>query len=128
VHGYLEKIILIYEKLQRSYNLLGVSEKVFFSVTVFLLSVSHIYVDNLAHKSKLVKKNENSVTSKYFEKITNENGSAVEDAATILQKATRGMLARKSFRNVQSQAMASLVIQRSLFRWHKRKFSSETSR
>ncbi len=128
MHGYLEKIILIYEKLQRSYNLLGVSEKVFFSVTVFLLSVSHIYVDNLAHKSKLVKKNENSVTSKYFEKITNENGSAVEDAATILQKATRGMLARKSFRNVQSQAMASLVIQRSLFRWHKRKFSSETSR
>ena len=38
-------------------------------------------------------------------------------AAATLQRATRGMLARKSFRRVKQQAMASLVIQKSLFTW-----------
>lgn len=38
-------------------------------------------------------------------------------AAATLQRATRGMLARKSFRRVKRQAMASLVIQKSLFMW-----------
>mmetsp|Transcript_15268 Transcript_15268/g.22982 ORF Transcript_15268/g.22982 Transcript_15268/m.22982 type:complete len:868 (+) Transcript_15268:91-2694(+) len=40
-----------------------------------------------------------------------------DEAAATLQAATRGMLARKSFRRVKRQAMASLVIQKSLFQW-----------
>lgn len=40
-----------------------------------------------------------------------------DEAASRLQAATRGMLARKSFQRVRMQTMASLVIQKSLFQW-----------
>lgn len=43
----------------------------------------------------------------------------VDSAVATLQALTRGMLARKSFRNIRRQAMASLVIQRSLVEWWK---------
>jgi hypothetical protein len=47
-------------------------------------------------------------------------------AAATLQRATRGMLARKSFRRVKRQAMASLVIQKSLFMWWVQKGSAQS--
>lgn len=39
------------------------------------------------------------------------------EAAATLQAATRGMLARKAFETMKKQAIASLVIQRSMGRW-----------
>jgi hypothetical protein len=41
----------------------------------------------------------------------------LSSAAATLQAMTRGMLARKSFENAKKQAMASLVIQKSLLSW-----------
>jgi hypothetical protein len=40
-----------------------------------------------------------------------------EQAASTLQAATRGMLARKEFHRIKRQTMASLVIQKSLLQW-----------
>jgi hypothetical protein len=54
-----------------------------------------------------------------FEDETDADRAAREmHAAATLQAATRAMLARKkSFANVKRQAMASLVIQKSLLQW-----------
>ena len=44
------------------------------------------------------------------------------EAVTTLQKATRRMLARKSFKDIQNQAIASLVIQRSvMLNWQRKR-------
>lgn len=40
-----------------------------------------------------------------------------DEAASTLQAATRGMLARKEFHRIKRQTMASLVIQKSLLHW-----------
>jgi hypothetical protein len=50
-----------------------------------------------------------------------------DEAAATLQAATRGMLARKSFRRVRMQTMASLVIQKSLFQWWVHKGASTST-
>lgn len=48
-------------------------------------------------------------------------------AAATLQAATRGMLARKEFHDIKRQAMASLVIQKSLLHWWEHKGSTPQS-
>jgi len=49
------------------------------------------------------------------------NGIKQTTAAATLQAATRGMLARKSFASLKRQAVASLVIQKSLMNWWQQK-------
>lgn len=59
----------------------------------------------------------NLLQNEKFTKISNEQVAA----AATLQAATRGMLARKEFHDIKRQAMASLVIQKSLLHWWEHK-------
>ena len=64
-------------------------------------------------------KNFKDCTDSYFNTTFSSTlpiGTAIR-GITSLQAATRGMLARRSFELARKQAMASLIIQKSLFQW-----------
>ena len=49
--------------------------------------------------------------------VVPDSSMDTDSATTTLQRVTRGMLARKSFHGIKKQAIASLVIQRSMVQW-----------
>lgn len=83
--------------------------------------VTHLFSGPFDRTGILLPFREISSNSVVNELERKTNSERQVNAAATLQAVTRGMLARKSFRRIRRQAMASIVIQKSFVNWWAKK-------